>query len=154
MTPQTATATAKPTGAFVAAAWAAMLLGGTSFVVGLWNAQMSLSEKGYYLTILLYGLFSAVSLQKSVRDQLEGIRVSGIYFGLCWVSVAAALLLLTVGLWNAALALSEKGFYGMSFALSLFAAVAVQKNVRDLAAAQPDSAEEPPAWLRSPEARN
>ena len=30
--------------------------------------------------------------------------------------------------------LSEKGFYGVSMAMSLFAATAVQKNVRDLAA--------------------
>lgn len=29
---------------------------------------------------------------------------------------------------------SEKGFYAMSFVLSLFAVVAVQKNVRDLSA--------------------
>jgi uncharacterized membrane protein YiaA len=29
--------------------------------------------------------------------------------------------------------LSEKGFYGMSFTLSLFAAIAVQKNTRDVA---------------------
>ncbi|MCH9660821.1 MAG: hypothetical protein K0U54_07905, partial [Bacteroidetes bacterium] len=28
--------------------------------------------------------------------------------------------------------LSEKGFYGMSFMLSLFSAVAVQKNTRDI----------------------
>ena len=42
------------------------------------------------------------------------------------------LLLLAIGLWNANLLLSEKGFYGISFALSLFASVAVQKNVRDL----------------------
>ncbi|MFT4838531.1 MAG: putative membrane protein YiaA, partial [Oleispira sp.] len=28
---------------------------------------------------------------------------------------------------------SEKGFYGMSFLLSLFAAIAVQKNTRDVA---------------------
>jgi hypothetical protein len=35
-----------------------------------------------------------------------------------------------------ALAPSEKGFYAMSFVLSLFAAVTVQKNVRDLAAAK------------------
>jgi len=46
-----------------------------------------------------------------------------------------ALLLLLVGLWNATLLLSEKGFYGMSFALSLFGAVAVQKNTRDVMAA-------------------
>jgi uncharacterized membrane protein YiaA len=44
-----------------------------------------------------------------------------------------AVLLLTIGLWNASLASSEKGFYAMSFLLSLFGAVAVQKNIRDLA---------------------
>jgi uncharacterized membrane protein YiaA len=81
----------------------------------------------------MYGLFAAVSLQKSVRDRLEGIPVTGMYFGLCWVSLGLVLLLLLVGLWNAKLLYSEKGFYGMSFLLSLFAAVAVQKNVRDLA---------------------
>jgi hypothetical protein len=40
-------------------------------------------------------------------------------------------LMLTIGLWNSGMALSEKGFYGMAFAMTLFAAVAVQKNVRD-----------------------
>jgi hypothetical protein len=34
-------------------------------------------------------------------------------------------------LWNADLTKSEKGFYGMAFTLSLFAAIAVQKNIRD-----------------------
>jgi len=126
---------ARPTNAFVGASWAALLAGSVAFCVGLWNAEMALSEKGYYLTILMFGLFSAVSLQKSVRDELEGIPVSPIYYGLAWVSVGASLLLLTVGLWNADLLPSEKGFYAMSFTLSLFAAVAVQKNVRDLAMA-------------------
>jgi uncharacterized membrane protein YiaA len=36
-----------------------------------------------------------------------------------------------VGLYNAQLALSEKGFYGMAFLLALFATIAIQKNVRD-----------------------
>ena len=39
--------------------------------------------------------------------------------------------MLTVGLMNATIAPSEKGFYAMSFVLSLFAAITVQKNVRD-----------------------
>ena len=123
----------RPTGAFVGASWAALLIGAVSYMVGLWNANMPLNEKGYYFTILMYGLFAAVSLQKSVRDRLEGIAVTGIYFGLCWISLLLAVLLLSVGLWNATLALSEKGFYAMAFLLSLFGAVAVQKNVRDLA---------------------
>jgi uncharacterized membrane protein YiaA len=123
----------RPTAAFVGLSWAALLTGCLAFVTGLWNARMPLSEKGFYLTVLMFGLFAAVSLQKSVRDRVEGITVSGVYFGLCWVGAGAAVVLLSVGLWNAPLADSEKGFYAMAYALAVFAAVAVQKNVRDLA---------------------
>ena len=129
--------THRPTGAFVAASWAALFVGAIAFLVGLWNAQMQLNEKGYYFTVLMYGLFAAVSLQKSVRDRMEGIPVTGIYYGLCWLSLILAVLLLAVGLFNATLSASEKGFYAMSFLLSLFAAVAVQKNVRDIALLSP-----------------
>jgi len=127
----------RPTGAFVGASWAALLMAMAAFLVGLWNAQMQLNEKGYYLTLLLYGLFAAISLQKTVRDRAEGIPVTGLYSGLCWLSLVAAILLLSVGLFNATLTLSEKGFYAISFAMALFAVIAVQKNVRDLQAAGP-----------------
>ena len=122
----------QPTSAFIGASWLALFIGGLTYLVGLWNANMQLNEKGYYLTILLYGLFSSVSLQKSVRDRMEGIPVTALYFGLCWLSVGICMLLLAVGLWNATLTPSEKGFYAMSYLLSLFASVAVQKNVRDV----------------------
>ena len=122
----------KPTAAFVGASWGALLIGACAYLLGLWNAEMQLNEKGYYLTLLLYGLFAAISLQKSVRDRSEGLAVTGLYYGLCWISLCAVILLLAVGLWNATLQPSEKGFYAMSFVLSLFAVVAVQKNVRDL----------------------
>ncbi|WP_418123394.1 inner membrane protein YiaA [Variovorax sp. 160MFSha2.1] len=124
----------KPTAAFVAASWAALFIGAVVYLIGLWNASMQLNEKGYYFTVLMYGLFSAVSLQKTVRDRLEGISVTGIYYGLCWVSLLLSVALLAIGLFNATLASSEKGFYAMAFLLSLFGAVAVQKNVRDIAA--------------------
>jgi len=126
--------TARPSKAFVGASWGAMIVGMIAYLIGLWNAQMQLNEKGYYFTILLYGCFAAVSLQKTLRDRTEGLSVTGMYVGMCWVSLGAAVLLLSVGLWNATLLLSEKGFYAMSFVLVLFAIVAVQKNVRDLAA--------------------
>jgi uncharacterized membrane protein YiaA len=126
----------KPSNAFIAASWVALLAGGISYCVGLWNAYIFLNEKGYYFTVLMYGLFSAVSLQKAVRDQLEGIPVTGIYLGISWFSTLLSILLLIIGLWHAEMDLSEKGFYGMSFLLSLFAAIAVQKNIRDTAAAE------------------
>lgn len=122
----------RPTSAFIAASWVALLAGAVGFMIGLWNANMPLHEKGYYLVILLYGLFSAASLQKTVRDQLEEIPVTAIYYGLCWTSMAVCIVLLLISLWNAELSISEKGFYIMSFLLSLFGVVATQKNIRDL----------------------
>lgn len=121
----------KPSNAFIAASWLALLAGVVSYNVGLWNADMLLNEKGYYFTVLLFGLFSSVSLQKAVRDALEGIPVTPVYYGLSWFVTIASIFLLVIGLWNASLLRSEKGFYGMSFTLSLFAAIAVQKNIRD-----------------------
>lgn len=121
----------KPSNAFIAASWFALLTGILAFIIGLWNAEMELNEKGYYFTVLMFGLFAAISLQKAVRDQLEGIPVTNIYYGLAWFSTLLAIVLLVVGLWNATLQKSEKGFYAMSFTLSLFAAIAVQKNTRD-----------------------
>ncbi|PTM11525.1 MAG: hypothetical protein DA407_01405 [Bacteroidetes bacterium] len=122
----------KPTAAFIGASWTALLVAVTSYCIGLWNADMQLNEKGYYFTILLFGLFAVISLQKAVRDRLEGIPISDIYYSLSWFSTSAAIILLVIGLWNADLFLSEKGFYGMSFLLSIFSAIAVQKNTRDI----------------------
>jgi uncharacterized membrane protein YiaA len=122
----------QPSAAFIAASWTAFLVGTIAFIIGLWNANMELNEKGYYFTVLMFGLFSAISVQKAVRDQLEGIPVTNMYYGIAWFTTLLAIVLLTVGLWNAELEKSEKGFYAMSFVLSLFAAIAVQKNTRDI----------------------
>lgn len=122
----------KPTPAFIGASWAALVIGLLSYCIGLWNADMELSEKGYYFTLVLFGLFSVISVQKCVRDKAEGISVTDIYYGISWFTTITSILLLVIGLRNADLLLSEKGFYGMSFTLALFAAVAVQKNTRDV----------------------
>ncbi|WP_033828044.1 inner membrane protein YiaA [Bacillus andreraoultii] len=122
----------EPTSAFKGASWGALLLGITAYLIGLYNANMQLNEKGYYLAILLFGLYAAVSLQKAVRDKEEGIPVTSIYFGISWFAMIIAISLMAIGLYNAgSISLSEKGFYGMAFILSLFAAITVQKNVRD-----------------------
>lgn len=121
----------KPSPAFIGASWAALLIGIAAFNIGLWNAGMELNEKGYYFTVLMFGLFAAISVQKAVRDQLEGIPVTNLYYGIAWFATILSVILITVGLWNADIARSEKGFYAMSFVLSIFSAIAVQKNTRD-----------------------
>ncbi|BES60492.1 inner membrane protein YiaA [Dysgonomonas capnocytophagoides] len=117
--------------AFGFASWAALFLGMAGFLVGLWRAEMLLSEKGYYFTILLYGLFSAVAVQKSVRDRIDGIPVSDIFYGISWASIVISIVLLAIGLINAEILPSEKGFYAFGFILALFGAISVQKNNRD-----------------------
>lgn len=121
----------KPTPAFMGASWMALFAGTISYCVGLWNATMLLNEKGYYFTILLFGLFAVISVQKTVRDKAEGLEVTELYYGLAWFATIASITLLVIGLWNAELLLSEKGFYGISFMLAVFGAIAVQKNTRD-----------------------
>ena len=121
----------KPSAAFIAASWVALGAGMVGFLVGLWRSEMLLNEKGYYFAVLMYGLFSVVSVQKSVRDRLEGIPVTDIYYGISWFSTILCIVMLAVGLWNATLLPSEKGFYAFAFLLALFGAIAVQKNTRD-----------------------
>ena len=122
----------KPSAAFIAASWIALGAGAIGFIIGLWRAGMPLNEKGYYFTVLMFGLFAAISVQKAVRDKIEGIPVTNLYYGLAWFATILSIVLLTVGLWNAELIKSEKGFYAMSFVLSMFSAITVQKNTRDM----------------------
>lgn len=131
----------QPSAAFIVASWSAFFIGTIAFIIGLWNAEMQLNEKGYYFTVLMFGLFSSISVQKAVRDQLEGIPVTNLYYGIAWFATLLSIVLLTVGLWNAELQKSEKGFYAMSFVLSLFSAIAVQKNTRDIKSAKPGEPE-------------
>jgi uncharacterized membrane protein YiaA len=70
--------------------------------------------------------FSASKANRCFRWRILGCSLRGGGFG--------------IGLWNATLALSEKGFDAMAFLLGLFGAVAVQKNIRDLALFEPREA--------------
>ncbi len=124
--------TNKPTSSYIFATWGVLAIGIAGYLIGLWNAHIALNEKGYYLAVFLLGMFSAITLQKTVRDKEEGIPVTNIFIGACWFAFASSIALLVVGLINAGMALSEKGFYGMSFVLALFAIITVQKNIRDL----------------------
>jgi uncharacterized membrane protein YiaA len=142
--------TQNPTKAFKLASIAALVTGVAAYFIGLYNAPMALNEKGYYFTIMLFGLFAVVSLQKTVRDKMENIPTTKAYFLASIVAALSSIALLVIGLMNAELLLSEKGFFGMAFTLSLFAAVTVQKNVRD--SQKPEQDEDLPLFKEEVEA--
>lgn len=123
----------KPTDAYIFSTWAVLAVSSVGYLFGLWNSGLDLSDKGFYLTVFLLGMFSAVTLQKTIRDHQDGVAVTNIYIGLCWAMFSTAIALLVIGLVNIEMmALSEKGFYGMSFLFAIFAVITVQKNTRDL----------------------
>lgn len=122
----------EPTGAFIGASWGALIVGMGAYLIGLFNAGMELNEKGYYFAVLILGLYSALSLQKAVRDKAEEIEVTNIYYGVSWLALIISLSLMAIGLFNAgSIVLSEKGFYAMSYVLSIYSVIAIQKNIRD-----------------------
>jgi uncharacterized membrane protein YiaA len=120
-----------PSAAFVAASWLSLFIGVLTFLIGLYNSKLPLANIGFFFTVLMYALFAAVSVQKSVRDSIEGVPVTTLYLNISWFSVILTILLLVIGLWNTDMDIASKGFYGMAFVLSMFSAIAVQKNVRD-----------------------
>lgn len=122
----------RPSGAYTGGTYAVLAIGSLGFCLGLWNAELALSEKGYYFITLLFGMFAAISLQRVNRDKAEGLPVSSAYVSTCYAALAIALAAIVTGLWNAELMLSEKGFYVVSFILSMFSVITVQKNVRDI----------------------
>ncbi len=126
----------QPSPVFVLASWIALGVGVFAYLIGLLNTSMQLNEKGYYFALLIFGLFAAVSLQKSMRDRMEGVPVTNSYLWLSWGVFLTALLLLIVGLLNSTMAQSEKGFYAISFFLTLYASITVQKNIRDISFAR------------------
>ncbi|WP_235428102.1 inner membrane protein YiaA [Xenorhabdus khoisanae] len=118
--------------AFNLISWIAVIGGIGVYLAGLWRSDMQLNEKGYYFAILLLGLFSSISIQKTVRDKIDNIPTTQTYYIACVITFFASIALMAIGLFNADLLPSEKGFYGIAFFLCLFGSIAVQKNIRDM----------------------
>ena len=124
----------KPTKSYVTVSWAAMIISVGSYLIGLFNSSLQLNEKGFYLMGLVMGVYSVITLQKTIRDQAEGIKVTAMYKNLNIVCLMIACLAVGIGLFNVdTLLLNEKGFFAIAYCMSLFAAIVTQKNVRDLA---------------------
>jgi uncharacterized membrane protein YiaA len=56
---------------FLFLAWTSLILSLAFVIVGIWNTEWELVEKGYYAGTFLWSLFSAVVLSKVIRDNQE-----------------------------------------------------------------------------------
>ncbi|EKT57145.1 inner membrane protein YiaA [Providencia burhodogranariea] len=125
--------------AFHLISWIAVVGGVVVYLLGLWRSEMQLNEKGYYFAVLILGLFSAISIQKTVRDKEEGLPTTQSYYIACGLAFFISIALMAIGLYHADLLPSEKGFYGIAFFLCLFGSISIQKNIRDMSQIAPIS---------------
>ena len=63
------------------------------------------------------------------QQLIENLKPSGAFVGASYGVLGLNLLLFIVGLWNAAIATIEAGFYFSTLCFGLFAAVSVQRAV-------------------------
>lgn len=124
----------KPPAAFIMGAWGFLFAGGLAYCISLWRADFDEFLKALLLSVLIAGLAGAVVLQKSIRDRYEGVPVTSLFVGIAWISLLASTGMLAWTLWNAPMLPSEAAVYGLGYLLAVFAAITVQKNVRDMIA--------------------
>lgn len=66
------------------------------------------------------------------KSQLMAYKPTTAYVGISWAAMLIGVLAYLIGLWNAqSMLLNEKGYYLAVLALGLYAAISLQKTIRD-----------------------
>lgn len=85
--------------------WILFLSGALIYVIGLWQACPLLSGKGYFLGVLMTGMFVTYVYQRAVNLNQSDERFASV----CQMVTLITIGLLLVGVWNAPLSPSKKG---------------------------------------------
>ena len=96
-------------------AWLFMLVGALIYLIGLWQACPLLSGKGYFLGVLITGMFIIYVYQRETKRGLIDDRFTSV----CQIVALMTSGLLLLGLWNAPLSLVERGAYLAAFCLCI-----------------------------------
>ncbi len=92
-----------------------MLAGVVLYGIGLWNIFPTLSDRGYYVALLVLGLFPVAVYWHLVQHQC----LSAVMNSWCRLTLLTAMGLLVVGLWNEPIPWQLKLMYVISWAMSL-----------------------------------
>ncbi|WP_201318070.1 YiaA/YiaB family inner membrane protein [Paenibacillus sp. EPM92] len=65
------------TTAFTGMSYIGLLIGYAMFFIGLYNAPFELNVKGYYIAVVLLISYSAIGVQKVIRDNVEDKEILG-----------------------------------------------------------------------------
>ncbi len=101
--------------------WLLLIVGVLVYAMGLWFACPLLSGKGYFLGVLMTGMFVTYVY---LREESAG-RVDARFASVCQMVALLTVGLLFVGVLNAPLSLIERVVYPIAFFLSLYGQVSL-----------------------------
>lgn len=95
--------------------WLLIIVGAAIYIIGLWHACPLLNGKGYFLGVLMTGMFvTYVYLREEMRERLDARFTS-----VCQMVMLVTVGLLVVGVWNAPLLPVERAVYLVAFFICL-----------------------------------
>ncbi|MBA3114008.1 hypothetical protein CBX57_022105 [Salmonella enterica] len=95
--------------------WLLIIVGAAIYIIGLWYACPLLNGKGYFLGVLMTGMFvTYVYLREERRERLDAQFTS-----VCQMVMLVTVGLLVVGVWNAPLLPVERVVYLVAFFICL-----------------------------------
>lgn len=107
--------------------WMLFLSGTLIYVIGLWRVCPMLSGKGYFLGVLMTGMFVTYAYQHAkTRHQNDEC-----FSSVCQMVALITTGLLLVGIWNAPLLPFEKGLYPAAFVMGLVGQVLLLRPLKD-----------------------
>lgn len=97
-----------------------MLLGSLVYLIGIWRTCPLFSGKGYFLGVLVMGMFAVLTHQ---RTELEAQRDDD-FISLCRLVILLSVGLLLVGAWFVPAPWREKSVYVMAWFVCMYGASA------------------------------
>jgi uncharacterized membrane protein YiaA len=114
-----------------------MLLGALVYLIGIWRTCPLFSGKGYFLGVLVMGIFAVLTHQ---RTEQEAQRDDD-FISLCRLVLLLAVGLLLVGAWFVPAPWREKGVYVMAWFVCMYGASATFYSAKITEKARSNSVE-------------
>lgn len=116
-----------------------MSLGALVYLLGIWRTCPLFSGKGYFLGVLVMGMFAILAHQRTMQEKGPDDG----FASLCRLVLLLSVGLLMVGAWFVPARWNEKIIYVAAWFVCLYGVSAMPQKALDAQAAQKDSSERP-----------